>query len=152
MKMILLYFVIFCFGEIDCRNHVHKHITINNNYENIIDNLVVSYFNSITENFKLFKNLKVCVYNVVPPSRGFNLDNSHPYPFLGSDEERKTYTLYMNKKIKELCVIHNYYYFDIYDNSCDEYGFLHKNLSDGIVHLRDTTYSSCIIKNMLNIL
>ena len=143
--------VIFCFGEIDCRNHIHKHITTENNYESIIDNLVISYFNAINENVKLFKKINVCVYNVVPPSRGFKVDDSHPYPFLGSDEERKTYTLYMNKKIKELCVINNYYYFDIYDESCDEYGFLNKSLSDGNVHLRDSTYSTCIIKNIINI-
>ena len=93
--------VIFCFGEIDCRNHIHKHITTENNYESIIDNLVISYFNAINENVKLFKKINVCVYNVVPPSRGFKVDDSHPYPFLGSDEKRKTYTLYMNKWTKK---------------------------------------------------
>jgi len=42
--------VIFCFGEIDCRNHVHKHITRNTNYKNVIDRLVINYFNAIKQN------------------------------------------------------------------------------------------------------
>ena len=141
--------VIFCFGEIDCRNHIYKHITNANTYESIIDDLVGSYFNAINENVKLLKKINVCVYNVIPPSRSFDVDKNHPYPFLGSDEDRKTYTLYMNKKIKELCSINNYYYFDVYEDSCDEYGFLNKKKSDGNVHLRDTMHTTCIINNIV---
>ena len=39
--------VIFCFGEIDCRNHVHKHITSEYSYKDIINNIVNNYFNVI---------------------------------------------------------------------------------------------------------
>ena len=140
--------VIFCFGEIDCRNHVHKHITSEYSYKDIINNIVNNYFNVIKQNVEQYNNIKTCVYNVVPPTRGFCCGPDHPYPFLGSDDERKTYYKYMNEKIKELCKVYNYYYFDIYDDCCDNDGFLKKEYSDGNVHLRNTEHSTKVIKNL----
>ena len=142
--------VIFCFGEIDCRNHVHKHITEQTSYKNIIDNIVIRYFNAIKQNVNQYQNIKTCIYNVIPPTRVFYCGPDHPYPFLGTDDERKIYYRYMNEKIKELCKVYNYFYFDIYDNCCDEEGFLKKEYSDGNVHLRNTEHSSKIINDIIN--
>ena len=61
--------VIFCFGEIDCRNHVHKHVNEKKTYKDVIDELVINYFDSIKKNKILYNNIKICVYNVVPPIR-----------------------------------------------------------------------------------
>ena len=36
--------VIFCFGEIDCRCHIHKHITNDISYTDVIDYIVDTYF------------------------------------------------------------------------------------------------------------
>lgn len=142
--------VIFCFGEIDCRNHVDKHVSEKKPYKNVIDELVINYFDSINKNKILYKNnIKICVYNVVPPSRAFPVGSNHPHPFLGSDEERKLYYNYMNSKIKELCKMNNFIYFDIYKQSCDENGFLRKEFSDGSVHLRHTEHSINFIKTNL---
>ena len=141
--------VLFCFGEIDCRNHVHKHITEGKTYKIIIDELVTNYFKSIKKNVDQYENIKTCVYNVVPPTRGFYCGPDHPYPFLGSDEERKTYYMYMNEKLKELCQKYNYFYFDIYNKSCDEEGFLNKEYSDGYSHLINTEHSTEVIKKYL---
>ena len=44
--------VIFCFGEIDCRCHIHKHITSLKTYTMIIDEIVYNYINAI-KSFKL---------------------------------------------------------------------------------------------------
>jgi len=141
--------VIFCFGEIDCRNHVHKHITNNNSYKNVIDELVNSYFNAIKNNVSQYNNIKTCVYNVIPPTKWLYCSPDHPFPFLGTDTERQTYYTYMNEKLKELCKQHNFFYFDIYYESCDDEGFLKKEFSDGNVHLRNTTHSTEIIKKYL---
>jgi len=130
--------VIFCFGEIDCRNHVHKHTNENKSYKYVIDELVIKYFESIKTNIKSYNNLKTCVYNIVPPHKSFEVDKTHPYPFLGSDEKRKLYYNYMNLKIKELCNINNFIYFDIYKESCDKEGFLKNEFSDSNVHLINT--------------
>ena len=95
--------VIFCFGEIDCRNHVHKHITNDKSYKEVVNELANSYFNAIKMNVDQYIKLKTCVYNVIPPTKGFYCGPKHPYPFLGTDIERKKYYTYMNEKIKELC-------------------------------------------------
>lgn len=54
---------------------------------------------------------------------------------LGSDEERNTYVLYFNKRLKEKCIEYGFHFFDIYDHYTDEEGFLRRDLSDGNVHI-----------------
>ena len=44
--------VIFCFGEIDCRNHVHKHINSRISYKDVINSLVSNYINVINQNVR----------------------------------------------------------------------------------------------------
>ena len=141
--------VIFCFGEIDCRNHVHKHITRNTNYKNVIDRLVINYFNAIKQNISQYKNLTTCIYNVVPPHRYRREPADHPYPFLGTDEQRKMYYTYMNERLKLLCLHTNMIYFDIYDECCDETGFLKKEISDGNVHVKDPSAAENFIRRKL---
>jgi hypothetical protein len=65
---------------------------------------------------------------------------------LGTDEERKHYTLYFNEKIKEKCIEKKYIFFDIYNNYIDENGYLRKDLSDGSVHIGNGIYISNFIK------
>ena len=140
--------IIFCLGEIDCRCHIHKHITATITYEDIINNIVDNYFEAIELNVSISKiKLKnICVYNVVPPIEKYNTCENPQYPYLGSDEERKQYVLYFNKKLKEKCIEKEYIFFDIYDNYIDENGFLRKDLSDGIVHISNGIYISNFIK------
>ena len=79
--------IIFCLGEIDCRCHVHKHITDTNTYQNIISNIVDNYFEAIELNVVVsqltFKNIGV--YNVVPPIQKHNTWENPEYPYLGTD-------------------------------------------------------------------
>jgi len=143
--------IIFCLGEIDCRCHINKHVTDTLTYENIIDNIVENYFDAIeliiiTSQIKL-KN--VCVYNVVPPIEKYNTPENSQFPYLGTDEERKQYTLYFNKKIKEKCFEKKYIFFDIYNNYIDKNGFLRKDLSDGNVHIANGVYISNFINEYL---
>jgi hypothetical protein len=142
--------IIFCLGEIDCRCHIHKHINDKVSYQNIIDYIVDNYFEAINLNIETSQiNLKnICVYNVVPPIQIDNTPEDPTFPFLGSDEERKEYVLYFNKKLKENCKKYRYVFFDIYNHYTDENGFLIKDLSDGNVHLKDKSYlRDFILKN-----
>lgn len=142
--------VLFCFGEIDCRCHVHKHITINITYQDIIKDLISNYIKAIKDNIKICKAKlsKVCVYNVVPPVRKDTIKQHKRYPHLGTDEERKNYVLYFNKVLKEECEKNNFIYFDIYDKYIDDEYYLNNELSDGSVHIYDGKYIQEFINNI----
>lgn len=98
-----------------------------------------NYFEAIELNINIsninFKN--ICIYNVVPPIEKHNICENPEYPYIGTDEERKQYTLYFNNKIKEKCIEKNYIFFDIYNNYTDKNGFLKKELSDNDVHINN---------------
>ena len=139
--------IVFCFGEIDCRCHIHKHITSTIIYQDIIDNIIDNYFKAIELNVSIsqIKLKNVCVYNVVPTIQKYNTFENHEYPYLGTDEERKQYVLYFNKKLKEKCIEKEYIFFDVYNNYIDKNGFLRKDLSDGNVHIKNGIYISNFI-------
>ena len=65
---------------------------------------------------------------------------------MSSDEERKTYCLYFNNKIKEKCIENNYIFFDVYDKYTDNNGFLNKNLSDNGIHILNGVYLTTFIE------
>lgn len=134
--------IVFCFGEIDCRCHIQKHVTETVSYQEIIDQIVRHYFEAIETTVKAsqVQLKKVCVYNVVPPVQKGNTAANHQYPYLGTDEERRNYTLYINQLLKEKCKEANYLFIDIYDSYKDESGFLRKDLSDGNVHIKVGTF------------
>ncbi len=134
--------IVFCFGEIDCRCHIYKHVTSEVSYQSIIDSIVGNYFEAIKVNVSTLsvKLKNVCVYNVVPPVQRYNTVENPEYPYLGSDEERKEYVLYFNQKLGEKCAEYGYIFMDVYDKYVDENGFLSKGLSDGNVHIGNHLY------------
>jgi hypothetical protein len=143
--------IVFSLGEIDCRCHVHKHITDVLKYETIIDNIIYNYFEAISLNI-INANIKlknICIFNIVPPVQKDTVNEDPGYPFIGTDEERKTYVLYFNKRLKEECIKKNYIFIDIYDNYCDENGYLIKDLSDGRVHIKNGFFISNFINKYL---
>jgi len=141
--------VIFCFGEIDCRCHIHKDVTESNDYKEIIDNIVNNYFIQIKNCVDAFDNLKTVIYNVVPTSERDNVNEDKEYPHLGTDDERKGYIIYFNKKLEEKCLEYNFVFFNIYDKYIDTNGFLNKSLTDDNVHIRDGIYLKEFIENNL---
>ena len=132
--------VIFSFGEIDCRCHIHKHVTKSFTYQQIIDNIIKNYFESIINVTRKYNNLRICIYNIVPTINKTNCVENPEYPFLGTDEERKAYILYFNQRLREMCNIYNFIFFDVYYKYADSNGYLNKELSDGNIHIRDPTY------------
>lgn len=141
--------IVFCLGEIDCRCHIHKHITNSTTYKHIISNIVDNYFKAIEiiVTVSQIKLRNVCVFNVVPPVKKNDVWECPEYPYLGTDEERKKYVLFFNEKLKEKCVEKNIVYFDVYNNYSDENGFLRTDLSDSNVHIRNGIYISNFIKD-----
>jgi len=122
--------IVFCWGEIDCRCHVHKYQP----WQNTIDILVKNYLDTIRLNAAVNKN--ILIYNVVPPPRRSLASENAGFPFLGSDIERLDYVKYMNKKLSES----EFVFIDVYDKYADSEGFLNMSLSDNHVHIENEVY------------
>ena len=145
--------VVFCFGEIDTRCHIIKHITSENTYQMIIDNMVIKYLESIKLNVSQFHSIITMIYNIVPPVSILNTEIDPKYPFLGTDDERKQYVIYLNSKLRDKCPEYGFIFIDVYDKYTCTNGFLNKELSDGHVHIRDGRYiKEFMCEYILNIL
>lgn len=141
--------VIFCFGEIDCRCHINRFITPENDYTKIIDELIKNYVDAVKENINQFTNLTTCLYNIIPPIQKHKCSSPNSeYPFVGTDLERQSYHLYFNKKLNEECAINNFIFFDIYDKYTDDDGFLNEEYSDKNIHINDGIFICEFIKKM----
>lgn len=138
--------VVFCFGEIDCRCHVHKYVPEGRSHESVIDEIVDKYLRAIQRRVQGFFDITVCVYNVPPTIHRKGTRKNPEYPHLGTDEERRTYVEYFNSVLRRRCPEVGYVFFDIYDKCTDADGFLAPQISDGVVHIADAT----IIGNFLN--
>jgi hypothetical protein len=132
--------VVFSFGEIDCRCHIHKHVTPETSYMEIIDSIVSAYIGRILELSASLPGVRCCIYNVVPPVQRHMSAENKQYPFLGSDEERRSYTLYFNAALAAACVTHGFTFVDIYDAYATPEKYLNRAHSDGHVHIRDAGY------------
>lgn len=140
--------IIFCFGEIDCRRHVYKY---KENYKQNIDMMVANYFKMIDSNKERFPNIRICIYNVIPPVRKKDAPVNPLFPHSGTDAERKAYVEYANMKLREYCKNKGYTFFDIYNAYIDKYGFLNNKFKDGSVHIKNPIYIiKFIIDNLVN--
>jgi hypothetical protein len=140
--------IVFCLGEIDCRCHIFKHVSETLSFQTIIDGIVENYFKGIELNVRLAQKQfrRICVYNIVPPIEKHNTPENPSYPYLGTDNERKEYVLYFNRRLREECAKRNWVFFDVYDKYADSNGFLRKDLSDGNVHIGNGKYLVEFIK------
>lgn len=129
--------VVFSFGEVDCRAHIHKH---KDAFWDIIDKITVNYFYAIKENVIQFNNLKVIVMSIPPVARRDDLNDNPEFPTLGTDEDRRMYAEFFNNAIKRLCFVYGYLYMDVYFSYMDRDGFLDPTLSDGNVHIKDSKF------------
>ena len=145
--------VIFCFGEIDCRCHIYKYITKDKSYKIIIDEIIHNYIDAIKINLKNCKvKLKnVCIYNIPPTPKKHTIpdQNRAKFPLLGTDEERKSYGVYFNNCLKNICEENNWVFFDVYNFYIDNHGYLNKELSDGNVHIKNGSFLKKFIENYL---
>lgn len=135
--------VIFCFGEIDCRCHIHKFVNLEkNNINEVIENVVSLYIQTVDKNMNTYRNMNVAtfIYSVPPPIRKAEGRENNEFPFLGTDEERKSYHQQMNEILRKKCSENNIGFFDVYKEYSDSEGYMVKNLSDGICHIYNPIY------------
>jgi hypothetical protein len=94
--------VVFSFGEIDCRCHIHK-FSSKNGVIAIIDSLVSGYETSILDNINLLPGtVFVWVAGIVPPVSGAAIYGDNPFPFIGSLNDRLLYVILVNQRIEEI--------------------------------------------------
>lgn len=133
--------VSFLFGEIDCTCNVHKYV---DQYREIIDKIIETYFYSIMMNVAQYEDLLVIVASITPPISKIRYKaDRHTdslFPILGEDEDRKRYVNYMNAMIKAKCKDFDYEFLDIHDMHCDENGLLITALSDQFIHIEDPIF------------
>lgn len=131
------------YGEVDCRCHIQRQIDIGQNKNDVINELVNNYFNTIKTNINVYK--KIIVVGIIPPTQKNDYETINgpilsEFPFVGTDEDRVNYTITVNKLIEEQCIKNGYIYFNPYHYYTREDGTLKYELSDKIVHLGDNSY------------
>ena len=136
--------IILSYGEIDCRCHIYKQIISGRNEDDIINELVINYFNTIKNNI-LNIGAKIIIIGVIPPTKKNDYEKIngpvlHEFGFFGSDEDRVRYTKKINKLLEELSIINNYIYFNPYSYYERPDGTLKYELSDKLVHLGNNTF------------
>jgi len=138
--------VCFSFGEIDVRTKMH---ILGNRYKKFIDRSVKNYFEAIKINISQFKDLKVMVSCIPPVAKDAN---DRYYPTIGSNEERKQYTEYMNMMLQRECNEYGYVFFNIYKQYSGDDGYMKPSMSDGHVHIKDARYMKSELLNILDTL
>jgi hypothetical protein len=140
--------VCFSFGEIDVRANLAKE---NNRYE-FMGGMINRYFEAIEANVSQFKNLTVLVFCIPPVAKLEDTKryNDMTWPTLGTDDERKKYTEYLNEGFKQQCINYNYTYFDFYKECCADDGYLDTSLSDGTWHIKDPKHIKAKLIEIIN--
>jgi hypothetical protein len=136
--------IILSYGEIDCRCHIQRQIISGRNEDDIINELVTNYFNTIKNN-TLNIGAKIIIVGIISPTRKSDYQKIngpvlHEFGFLGSDEDRVRYTKKVNKLLEELSIKNNYIYFNPYSYYERPDGTLKYELSDKLVHLGDNSF------------
>lgn len=122
--------VCFCFGEIDCRDHLGK----SENYKELTDKIVDNYFYAIS----LYKGRKF-VFSVVPANIQATAAGD-PWPCVGTDEQRREYVRYFNECLKRKCAETGVMFLDVHDKYADENGYLNIKYRDAGTHIIDPVF------------
>jgi hypothetical protein len=133
--------VCFCFGEIDCRDHVGKH----ENWKEVVDKIAENYFETI----KLYKAAKIFVFNVVPANIQATAAGD-PWPCVGTDNDRLGYARYMNDCFRAKCLEYGFFFFDVYDKYADQNGFFNLKYRDDCGHIADAVFLREFLNGIIN--
>lgn len=134
--------IVLSYGEVDCRCHIQRQIDNGRSEDDVINELVNKYYQTIKNNIV---NGKIIIVGVIPPTKRYDYESLHgsilhEFPFVGTDEARVRYTRKVNAKLEELANINNYVYFNPYSYYTRDDGNLKYDLSDKCVHLGDNSY------------
>jgi len=136
--------LVIVYGEVDCRCHIQRQVDLGKNEDDVINELVNKYFNTIKNN-TINLDVKIIIVAVIPPVERNDYERINgrllsDTPFVGSDENRVIYTNKVNKLLEQLSNKHNYIFFNPYSYYTREDGTLKFELSDNICHLGDNSF------------
>lgn len=130
------------YGEIDCRCHIQKQINIGRNEDEIINELVTKYFETVKN---IIKYKKIIIVGIIPPTRKVEYEKingqiTHEFPFIGNDKDRVRFTNKVNRLLEKFCKENSYIYFNPYSYYTRNDGTLIYKLSDNCVHIGDNEF------------
>lgn len=136
--------IVFAYGEIDCRCHIHRQKGLCRDEDAIICELVNNYIDTIKNNTEGL-DANIFIVAVIPPTKQsdyeiLNGQITHEFPFLGSDADRVRYTRKTNRLLELLSVKYGYTFFNPYNYYTRADGTLKYELSDNTVHLGDNKH------------
>ena len=136
--------IVFTYGEIDCRCHIHRQKGLGRDEDDIICELVNNYINTIKNNTEGL-DANIFIVAVIPPTKQSDYELlhgqiTHEYPFLGSDADRVRYTSKTNRLLELSSVKYGYTFFNPYDYYRRADGTLKYELSDNTVHIGDNRH------------
>jgi hypothetical protein len=135
--------LLFTFGEVDCRCHIKKQLNLNRDLKEVLEKLVKNYLNAVKN--AIGKYSQIIIVGIIPVVRKSDYELNHKisdkFPFMGTDEERVSYKILLNKLLEEEC--QNYpdfkyiYPYKLYEN---ENGTLNYDFSDQFLHISKNTH------------
>lgn len=104
--------VVMVYGEVDCRCHIQRQVNLGKNEDDVINELVTKYFNTIKNN-TIDLDVKIIIVGIIPTTKQYEYESIHgpilhAFPFVGSDENRVIYTNKVNKLLEEFANKNNY--------------------------------------------
>ena len=135
--------IVLSYGEVDCRCHIQRQVNAGRNEDDVINELVHKYFQTIQNN--VVQKCKIIIVGIIPTTKQEEYERlhgpiKHEFQFVGTDEDRVRFTNKVNNKLEEYAQAHNYVYFNPYAYYARPDGTLKFELSDTIGHLRDNSY------------
>ena len=129
-------YIYFCYGEIDCRNHVARQLEKGRSLQEITRLLVKSYFERIARSVSSCRKIIVCSLPS-PASFSGKLEPSNQklFPHAGSDQDRLVFTKEINSLIYKASLAYSFGFLDLFRGFEDSSGFLLESMSDGICHI-----------------
>jgi hypothetical protein len=136
--------IVFTYGEIDCRCHIHRQKGLDRDEDEIIRELVNNYIDTIKNNTEGL-DANIFIVAVIPPTKqsDYELLNgqiTHDFPFFGCEADRVRYTSKVNTLLESSSVKYGYTFFNPYDYYRRADGTLKYELSDNTVHIGDNRH------------
>jgi len=131
---------LFFYGEVDCRCHIGRQLAIGRSLEEIIEQLVGSYLQTISHLFSSPGRPSIVIGFITPPVRKEDHEArhgpiTHEFPMIGTDQERALFTRRMNEALRVACLSRDYVFLDLTSFYADEEGMLHIEKSDYNCHI-----------------